>query len=390
MEIRKARYQSQRAVLRGIVRVVYLVRSIATRLHPSKIQHREPRRIALFVSMELLGGGVIISAVAKLLKNVYPQATLTVVGEQHRTGKLAKFFEKHTCVDGVFICPRRGESTFLEWIRFYWDLKRRQFDVCVLSPNHSCSNSVFLYLCGIKEIIGAHLPETWPWHAEIENRFITRPVTKQHMTVPYRLLAFPEAYGRLLTGRKDFKLAELLPLVKFRAEALPELASHRPKVTMHPGGPPHKRWPAEKYVELGKMLALRYDAALLIVGGQEESSLAAQIGDEILRECPWAEVHNCSGCAMNHTINFVARSVLYVGNNAGTMQIPAALGVPVVGLFPESDRWFSGPEALGEMHRVIAHESVEQISVADVEGVIKDTWPRSQLRSGVAHTHQAE
>ena len=310
--------------------------------------------------------------------------TLTAFANEE-DAKLETFFKSHSWVDGVLICPRRGESTFRQWLSFYRKLRSYGFDMCVLSPNHSCSNSVFLYLCGIREIVGAMLPITWPWHRNIENRFLTRRVTTKHMENSYRLLSFPEAYGKLLTGREDFKLAELLPFIRFQREQLPNLATARPKVAMHPGGPAHRRWPAENFAAIGARLAEQYDAAVLIIGGKEENDLASHIASRISELCPDAEVYNCCGCSVNQTMNYVANSVLYVGNNAGTMHIPAALGVPIIGIFPESDRWFSGPDKLGESHVVLARDNVADIPVREVSVAIEKTWHVAQLSASAAN-----
>src|SRR5690606_10723792 len=152
----------------------------------------EPARIGLFVSIELLGGGVIVSSMAKALKSIYPRATIYVVGENERSGRLRTFFAQHSWIDGLIICPRRGKSSFFSWLAFYRRLRRHRLDRCVLSPNHSCADSVFLYLCGIPDIVGAYLPDSWTRHDRVENRFLTKRLTTREIGhEPYQLLNFP-------------------------------------------------------------------------------------------------------------------------------------------------------------------------------------------------------
>src|SRR5205085_7679767 len=112
----------------------------------------------------------------------------------HRSGKLESFFRNHSWVDELIISPVRGESTFMQWLRFYRRLGKYNLDLCILSPNHSCANPVFLYLCGMPEIVGVYLPKIWPWHEQIENRFFDQRLTAEELGDLHRLWKFPEAY----------------------------------------------------------------------------------------------------------------------------------------------------------------------------------------------------
>jgi ADP-heptose:LPS heptosyltransferase len=372
MEIRKAKYGWKRLLLRSIAWTLYLARPIQSPLITRKTQKKAHPRIALFVSMELLGGGVMISGIAKVLKYAYPNAKVYVVGEQHRSGRLESFYKTHSCVDDLIICPVRGNSTFGQWWRFYRKLREYKFDVCVLSPNHSCANTVFLYLCGIPEIVGVYLPEIWPWHKEIENRFCTRRLTSEEMNSA-RLWSFPEAYGKLFTRKKDFRMTELGPFVRFKDEELPQ-TTNGPRVVIHPGGLPHKRWQSDKFAEIATRLVEKYNATLFIIGGPEEQELAEAVKQQVASKSPGAQIYNCSGCSLNRTMNYIAKSNLYIGNNAGTVQIAVALGTPVVGIYAEADQWY-GPDAVSQDHSIICRSNVEDVSV-------REMWESIEKRCG--------
>src|SRR5260221_5531399 len=124
--------------------------------------------------MDLLGSGSLVSPIGRPVGQLYPGAVVYLVGEEHRLGKLWPFYAAHSWADEMITCPDRDTGSFREWWRFYRTLKTYRLDLCVMSANNCCSNSLFLYLCGIPRIVGPVLPETWPWHGNIENRFITR------------------------------------------------------------------------------------------------------------------------------------------------------------------------------------------------------------------------
>ncbi|HSR70507.1 MAG TPA: glycosyltransferase family 9 protein [Acidobacteriota bacterium] len=375
MEIKK-RALLTRAVLRSVAWPAYWKKRL-TGGSRNGADRPKPSRIALFVSMELLGGGIIISSMVKAIRQLYPEATVYIVGEHHRSGKLEGFFKKHSWVDELIICPPRDNSTIRDWIKFYRKLRSYKLDMAVLSPNHSCSDSVWLHLCGIPEIVGCYLPKTWDKLGLIENLFLTGRLTERQIgDGPYRLLNFPEAYARTITGRDDLKIEELVPYIRY--EDTVELPREGAKVTLHPGGPSIKRWPVEKFIELGKRLAQVHDAALYIIGGKPEAHLAKQITEGIIEDFPQAKVVNCCGCSLNDSMAYIAHSTIYVGNNTGPVQIAVALGVPVVGVFREQDRWFSGPDAAGDRHYVVSRPDLNNLSVDEVWSVIERLWPESE------------
>jgi ADP-heptose:LPS heptosyltransferase len=380
MEIRKERRLLTRVVLRGLVWPLLWQKQLRDWIRPPRPPSRPPSRIAVFVSMELLGGGIMISAILKTLRQVYPKARIYVVGEPHRAGKLEWFYKAHSWADEMIYCPVRGGSRWRDWWRFYRTLKTYQLDMCVLSPNHSCANSVFLYLLGIPRITGAYLPDSWPWHGYVEHRFLTDRMTTEHIgTMPYRVLYFPQAYAKWLMRRPDARIAELVPYVRYKEQRVPALMTRKPIVTMHPGGPPKKRWRPDGYASIGQRLVERYDAAIVLIGGAPEAELAEQIKTHILRECPGADVFNSCGASTDETLTCIAQSTLYVGNNAGPLHFAVALGTPVIAVFRGKDRWFSGPDAASDIHHVVWSETIDDVSVSEVWDTIDVHWRGTRI-----------
>ncbi len=378
MEIKKARYWWKRAFLRTfVVAPILLAKKTAGLLGKGAAPRKDPERVALFVSMELLGGGILITSISKTVKQLYPKSRVFLVGEQHRAGKLEKFYTAHSWVDEVIICPVRGQTTFSDWIRFYRKLRSYKLDMCILSPNHSCSDSVWLYLIGIRNIVGAYLPDSWERHGWIENRFLSKKLTRAQMSLDreagYRLMYFPRGYARTLTGNVDMELQDLVPFLRYRETELPGQAKG-PMVTMHPGGPQKKRWHPEGYAAIGRMMVQRFGVTILIIGGPPEAELGEQVANDILAACPEGQVVNCCGSSMNTTINCIARSKMYIGNSAGPIYLAMALGTPIVGVFRGKDRWFSGPDACGDQHRLVSNEFIERISISEVWSTVQYRW----------------
>ena len=104
----------------------------------------------------------------------------------------------------------------------------------------------------------------------------------------------------------------------------------RPYVLFVPGGSAHrldKRWPAERYGQLGKILAERgYD--VVIIGGPQESALARQIQREV------GQARDLTGRTDFAKVAVLgAKASLVVGNDTGPLHLAAATGSPTVVLF---------------------------------------------------------
>ena len=135
----------------------------------------------------------------------------------------------------------------------------------------------------------------------------------------------------------------------------------KPYALFVPGGSAHrldKRWPAERYGQLGKILVERgYD--IVIIGGPQESALARQIQREV------GQVRDLTGRTDFAKVAMLgAKAALVVGNDTGPLHLAAATGSPTVVLFSSaSDPQLAAPR--GHV-TVLRSGSLSDLSVAEV------------------------
>ena len=92
----------------------------------------------------------------------------------------------------------------------------------------------------------------------------------------------------------------------------------------------YRRWPADRFVEVGRWLQETYNATVLIIAGQGERGLA----DQIERGLQGRLTINLAGkTTLREMAAVLKRCHLFIGNDSGPMHIAAASGVPSVGLF---------------------------------------------------------
>jgi lipopolysaccharide heptosyltransferase II len=122
-------------------------------------------------------------------------------------------------------------------------------------------------------------------------------------------------------------------------------------IALHPGGGSFslaRRWPAEEFAAVGRALAARTAAGLVIVGSEPDREPA----DELQRRLERRALDLVGRTSVKEAAAVLRRCRLLVSNDSGVVALAAAVGTPVVAIFgPSNDRAW-GPYPPAE-HRVV-------------------------------------
>jgi heptosyltransferase-1 len=118
-------------------------------------------------------------------------------------------------------------------------------------------------------------------------------------------------------------------------------------VIMNPGaGWGGKQWPAERFGEVARALAV-HNLKTLVNAGPGEEDLARQVLDA-------SAGHSFAvTCTISQLIAITRHARLFIGGDTGPLHLAAALNVPVVGLFGPTDPLRTGP--FGVRNVVLRH-----------------------------------
>lgn len=144
----------------------------------------------------------------------------------------------------------------------------------------------------------------------------------------------------------------------------------RPYALLVPGSSAHrpeKRWPVERFGELGELLRKR-GLDILILGSMQESALARAIQRKV-------QARDLTGRTDFAQIALLAaRATIAVGNDTGPMHLIAAAGAPTLVLFSSaSDPKLCGPR--GHV-AVLQAEKLSDLPVAAVAQTVEILAPR--------------
>ncbi len=284
----------------------------------------------LVVGVNWLGDSVMAMPALQRWRGRHPAAELVLLVKP----ALRPLWALHAAPDAVWVCPP-GPGGLWRAVR---DARAAGFDAAYILP-HSFRSALVPFLARVPRRIGP------PGHGRdwmlTERRALPRDPARRHQA--FESLAVLGEDGPLEPPR-----LRLAPGLQARAEAL--LGGPGPcRVALLPGAArgPAKRWPADRFAEVGRQLIARLKCHMVVLGSEPERPLADSVARAI-----GPEARSLAGrTSLPELAAVLARCVLAVANDSGGMHLAAAAGTPVAAVFGLTDPSRTGP--LGAAVRVL-------------------------------------
>jgi heptosyltransferase-2 len=211
------------------------------------------------------------------------------------------------------------------------------FDAGLLLTN-SFGSALTLFRAGI--------PERWGYSRDGRGFLLTRRVRYRRTDEPVHMVRYYldliEALG-IPAVPPEIKLAPT-PEEIARGRALLAAAGldpRKPLVVLQPGAAygPAKRWPAERFAALARILQDRRGVEIAVTGTAEDSEAAGIIQAALERTA--ADLTGKT--SLREMLAVAAAAAVFVTNDSGPMHLANALRVPVVALFGPTDPAVTAP-----------------------------------------------
>lgn len=217
------------------------------------------------------------------------------------------------------------DSRLQKWIELRRKLKVRKNDLLIYLPYYQATRFqvirdwLFFKSLGFYNMIG--FKEAWEWNGFWRNSPNPLPQEVDRLVQVIRSAGIPAKSPDRCLVRFDDDWADR----RYREWGLEGYSV----LAVCPGSKmPSKLWPINRYIEVGREWHVRTGAALVIVGGPEESQMA----EEIIKSWPGYGFSSC-GVTLSQTAAMLSRAQAYCGNDTGSMHLAAILGVPCVAIF---------------------------------------------------------
>jgi heptosyltransferase-3 len=326
----------------------------------------------LFVKLKHIGDALLLTPTIAATKAAYPQAEIWVVVRRGTEGILAGCpYIDQLLTTSAPEAHRRERFAWLNDLRLLRRLRQQRFDFA-FEFTQGDRGRLMVGLSGARVRCASdgvyHVPVFWrPWFHRL---------SKYDWSAAHQV----EATFRLVDEWLPLGVAQPPPLVFDPSRTEPcELGLPLSDfAVLHPGTRwQRKRWPVERWVEVGRALLATLQHIVISVGpGEEEVRLGEQIAAELGPQAictrgklSWAQLAGLLG-----------RARLFVGVDTAAMHLAAACQCPTVALFGASVAqhwrpWAAPHRLVGEQVKpghTAPSEAMENVSVAQVLAAVAE------------------
>jgi heptosyltransferase-1 len=313
---------------------------------PIPDMNQAPKNI-LIIKLSSLGDVIHALPALRTLRQLYPKAHIAWIVEE----KCKDLLYNNPDLDELIVVRIRHwrrHWNLQSWREFRQALKqiRGRFDL-VIDMQGLIKTGVIAFLTQAPRVIGfdkhdcRERPNAWFTHETV-------PYMGKTVHVVDRYLAMIQALGAETVSME-------FPLVVPEAaeahieaywKANPELSA-KPNVAIHHGvGFPTKRWPMERFAQLGDRISKELGFNVLLTWGPGEEEGVKKLSAH-MKEKHWVSPKN----TLHESIAMLKRMILTIGCDTGPMHLSAAQGVPTVSLFGPTNPVYSRPH--GSNHEVV-------------------------------------
>ncbi len=281
-----------------------------------------PKRI-LVVRTDRIGDVILTTPALRALRLHFPEAYIVImVVPQTR-----ELVEGNPYIDEVIVYDKKNKhkGLFGFW-RFIVFLRQRHFDVAINFHTKKRTN-LMCFLSGIPRRIGYHNNK---WGFLLTDRLPdTRPQGEKH-EAQYCLDVLKPL------GVQDAEVVLFCP-IQTEAEVWADkflqsngINESKALIVVHPGASCiSKRWPSKKFSTLINALVQRFEACIVLIGGEETKEIA----ETIKKDTSTKVLDLTSIISLSQLASLLKRAKLLISNDSGPVHMASAVGTPVISIF---------------------------------------------------------
>lgn len=284
-----------------------------------------------------VGDAVMALPALDALKENFPDSSISVVGRPW----IIPLLENHPSVDRILPLEKRGRypKDFFEVLRVAARIRRIGFDLAVLFQN-AFEAALLVRLGGVGMRVGYNTDgrRFLLSHAIIRDKNLLAHHQVEYYLSILRALGWEakDRDPRLYVAPGDQESARSL-LSEYAIQPDNFLVGLSPGAAFGPA----KRWPAERFAEIGDRAVETWRAKILILGSKGDWHIGQRVKEHMRRE----SLNLCGRTTLGEVMALINRCRLFLTNDSGLMHIASALNVPTVAIFGSTNPVTTGPRS---------------------------------------------
>jgi ADP-heptose:LPS heptosyltransferase len=273
----------------------------------------------LLVLMLPIGDTLFATPTIRAVRRRYPEAHIAALVFPTNAAAL----HANEDLDEIILHPTGQTFTVAGYARFLYGMWRRRFTISIEFRPYVWWLSV---ACGVLRRLSLDIP-VYQWFIPIGKRPWRYRHAIDNFATLVRLLGLRVDSSQLTVRTTDDDRRSMVTLLRARG-----IGDNARVIALHPGGEGFrgmKRWESGRFAVLGDLLARKYDARVVIVGGRDELALAREV-TAVMREP--AVVLN-GAVSLRQAVALLERCYLFVGSDSAPLHMAASIGIPTVGIF---------------------------------------------------------
>ncbi|MFH1825451.1 MAG: glycosyltransferase family 9 protein [Candidatus Firestonebacteria bacterium] len=287
---------------------------------------KEDIKRILIIRLRYVGDLVLTTPLIRSLKTNFPESHLSYMAEPH----YLQILKENPYIDELIPCEKK---TFMSFMKTLLRVRSKKFDLAIDLFGNPRS-ALISYISGANIRVGFDFRFRKYAYNRVVGEDVKDDSKKDALDVYEQVL---NTIGVRTLNRKTeiflSKEEEKRANIFLKSKGL-EVKNDI--IGINPGGQPARRWPKEKFAELGDRI-IRDGKTVLLFSGPNEKELSKDIYNLMKRKPILADELNLRELAA-----VINTCKLFVTNNTGAFHISVALGIPTIAIFraKENETWF--------------------------------------------------
>jgi len=298
------------------------------------IEKSQVQRI-LIRATNWVGDAVMTLPALEAVRENFPGRHITVLAKPW----VAPLFENHPAVDRVMVFDKGygARAGFVEILRVSRLIRKERFDLAILFQN-AFEAALLTFLGRVKQRVG--------YKTDGRGFLLTHGIPRTGHVLKIHQVGYYCAILRAMGWSAEERDPALHMDSEAREQAAGILKSNGIDsldviVGLSPGAVfgSAKRWPPDRFAEIGDRAAERWGARIVVFGSGGERA----IGDGVCAAMKHEALNLCGKTSLRVAMGAMSLCRFFVTNDSGLMHMASALGLPTVAVFGSTDHVATGP-----------------------------------------------